>query len=67
MLDTVEAMTPTQAIFQCPGSLLKKFLNLRLRIPRQWKLDTVKAMTLSRAGIQCPGSLLKTFLDLRFR
>ena len=30
-LDTVEVMTPTQAGIQCPGSLLKKFLNLRLR------------------------------------
>ena len=29
--DTVEVMTPTQAGIQCPGSLLKKFLNLRLR------------------------------------
>ena len=29
--DTVEVMTPTQDINQCPGSLLKKFLNLRLR------------------------------------
>ena len=31
VLDTVEGMTPTQAGIQCPGSLLKKFLNLRLR------------------------------------
>ena len=31
VLDTVEVMTPTQAGIQCPGSLLKKFLNLRLR------------------------------------
>ena len=33
--DTVdmEVMTPTQAGIQCPGSLLKKFLNLRLRSP----------------------------------
>ena len=31
VLDTVEAMTPTQAGIQCPGSLLKKFQNLRLR------------------------------------
>ena len=29
--DTVEVMTPTQAGIQCPGSLLKKFLNPRLR------------------------------------
>ncbi len=27
----LEALTPTQAGIQCPGSLLKKFLNLRLR------------------------------------
>jgi len=31
VLDTVEVMTPTQAGIQCPGSLLKKFQNLRLR------------------------------------
>ena len=31
VLDTVEVMTPTQAAIQCPGSLLKKFLNPRLR------------------------------------
>ena len=29
--DSVEVMTPTQAGIQCPGSLLKKFPNLRLR------------------------------------
>ena len=29
--DTVEVMTPTQAGIQCPGSLLRKFLSLRLR------------------------------------
>ena len=29
--DTVEVMTPTQARIQCPGSLSKKFLSLRLR------------------------------------
>ncbi len=29
--DSVEGMTPRQAGIQCPGSLLKKFLNLRLR------------------------------------
>ncbi len=28
-----EVLTPTQGIDQCPGSLLKKFLNLRLRPP----------------------------------
>ena len=27
----LEMLTPTQAGIQCPGSLLKKFLNLRLR------------------------------------
>ena len=31
VLDTVEVMTPTQAGIQCPGSLLKKFQNPRLR------------------------------------
>ena len=31
VLDTVEVMTPTLDTNQCPGSLLKKFLNLRLR------------------------------------
>ena len=31
VLDTVEVMTPTLAGIQCPGSLLKKFQNLRLR------------------------------------
>jgi len=31
VLDSVEVMTPTQDIIQCPGSLLKKFLNHRLR------------------------------------
>ena len=31
VLDSVEVMTPTQAGNQCPGSLLRKFLNLRLR------------------------------------
>ena len=31
VLDTVEVMTPTQAGIQFPGSLLKKFQNLRLR------------------------------------
>ena len=31
VLDTVEVMTPIQAGIQCPGSLLRKFLNLRLR------------------------------------
>ena len=29
--DTVEVMTPTQVGIQCLGSLLKKFLSLRLR------------------------------------
>ena len=29
--DSVEVMTPTLDTTQCPGSLLKKFLNLRLR------------------------------------
>ena len=29
--DTVEVMTPTQAGIQCPVSMSKKFLNLRLR------------------------------------
>jgi len=29
--DSVEVMTPTQAGSQCPGSLLKKFQNPRLR------------------------------------
>ena len=28
---TMEMLTPTQAGIQCPGSLLKKFQNLRLR------------------------------------
>ena len=31
VLATVEVMTPAQAGIQCPGSLLKKFQNLRLR------------------------------------
>ena len=31
VLDKVEGMTPTQAGIQCPGSLLRKLLNLRLR------------------------------------
>ena len=31
VLDTVEVMTPTQAGIQCPVSMSKKFLNLRLR------------------------------------
>ena len=31
VLDTVEVMTPRLAGIQCPGSLLKKFQNLRLR------------------------------------
>ena len=31
VLDSVEVMTPTQAGSQCPGSLLKKFQNLRLK------------------------------------
>jgi len=31
VLDTVEVITPTQAGIPCPESLLKKFLNLRLR------------------------------------
>ena len=31
VLDTVEVMTPTQAGIQCPGFLLKKFQNLKLR------------------------------------
>ena len=30
-LDLVDVMTPTRAGVQCPGSLLKKFQNLRLR------------------------------------
>ena len=29
--DSVEVMTPTLDTYQCPGSLLRKFLNLRLR------------------------------------
>ncbi len=29
--DSVEVMTPTQAGIQCPGSSLKKFLNLRIK------------------------------------
>jgi len=31
VLDTVDVMTLTQAGIQCPGSLLRKFPNLRLR------------------------------------
>jgi len=31
VLDTVEVMTLTQAGIQCPGSLLRRFQNLRLR------------------------------------
>ena len=31
VLDSVEVMTPEQAGIQCPGSLLKKFQNLKLR------------------------------------
>ena len=43
----MEVLTPTQAGIQCPGCLLKKFQNLRLRsrdktsIPRQKKTKTL--------------------------
>ena len=40
--DTVEVMTPTPAGIQCPGSLLKKFLNLRLRPLDKTSIPTEK-------------------------
>ena len=40
VLDTVEVMTPKQAGIQCPGSLLKKFQNLRLR---SWNKTSIPA------------------------
>jgi len=41
--DTVEVMTPTQAGIQCPGSLLRKFLNLRLRSRDKISIPAEKA------------------------
>ena len=40
VLDTVEVMAPTQAGIQCPGSLLKKFLNLTLRSSDKTSIPT---------------------------
>ena len=42
--DTVEVMTPTQAGIQCPGSLLKKFQNLRLRSRDKTSIPAEKAL-----------------------
>ena len=44
VLDTVEVMTPTQAGIQCPGSLLKKFQNLRLRSRDKTSIPAEKAL-----------------------
>ena len=42
--DTVEVMTPTQGGIQCPGSLLKKFQNLRLRSRDKTSIPAEKAL-----------------------
>ena len=41
--DTVEVMTPSQAGIQCPGSSLRKFLNLRLRSREKTSIPAEKA------------------------
>ena len=41
--DSVEAMTPTQAGIQCPGSLLRKLPNLRLRSRDETSIPAVIA------------------------
>ena len=42
---TVEVMTPTLAGIQCPGSLLKKFQNLRLRSQAKTSIPEEKYLT----------------------
>jgi len=49
--DTVEVMTPTQAGIQCPGSLLRKFPNLRLRSRDKTSIPAEKAH--NGTGINC--------------
>ena len=55
VLATVEVMTPTQAGIQCPGSLLKKFLNLRLRSRDKTSIPTEKCL-------KCDGDNLVNYI-----
>ena len=48
--DTMEVMTPTRAGSQCPESLLRKFLNLRLRSRGKTFIPAVRLHSCSKAS-----------------
>ena len=71
MSEKVEVMTPTQAGIQCPGSLLKKFLNPRLRsLNRTFMLayngTVINSLIISRGVLLAPACFaFFTFADVK--